>query len=115
MRIVLDAGTLAIEDLMPCTSYNLTVMKNLETLHSETFRTVEGKNQSGGEDSLSSLTISDTLSKTGVNVNYQKEPALSKCKENQIYLMDKQKMFLVSSEKIVHDISGWINMMILGL
>ena len=79
------------------------------------FRTVEGKNQSGGEDSLSSLTISDALSKTGVNVNYQKEPALSKCKENQIYLMDKQKMFLVSSEKIVHDISGWINMMILGL
>ena len=79
------------------------------------FRTVEGKNQSQGEDSLSSLTISDALSKTGVSVNYQKEPALSKCKENQIYLMDKQKMFLVSSEKIVHDISGWINMMILGL
>ena len=70
------------------------------------FRTVERKNQSEGEDALSSLTIRDTLSRNGVSVNYKAEPALSKCKENQIYLMDKQKMFLVSSEKIVHDISG---------
>lgn len=30
----------------------------------------------------------------------------NKCKENEIFLMNKNKMFLVSSEKIVHDISG---------
>ena len=70
------------------------------------FRTVDDKNEAEADDSLSSLTISDSLSKAGVNVNYQREPALTKCKENEIYLMNKQKMFLVSSEKIVHDISG---------
>ena len=82
------------------------------------FRTVDEKNKEEKDDSLSSLTTSDTMSdttsdtisntlaNTGVNLNYHKEPALTKCKENEIYLMNKQKMFLVSSEKIVHDISG---------
>ena len=78
------------------------------------FRTVDEKNKEEKDDSLSSLTTSDTtsdtisntLANTGVNLNYHKEPALTKCKENEIYLMNKQKMFLVSSEKIVHDISG---------
>ena len=74
------------------------------------FRTVDEKNKEEKDDSLSSLTTSDTISNTlantGVNLNYHKEPALTKCKENEIYLMNKQKMFLVSSEKIVHDISG---------
>ena len=78
------------------------------------FRTVDEKNKEEKDDSLSSLTTSDTtsdtisntLANTGVNLNYHKEPVLTKCKENEIYLMNKQKMFLVSSEKIVHDISG---------
>ena len=65
-------------------------------------RTVEEKAPTDAAD----LKISETLAKHGVNLNYQKEPVLSKCKENEIYLMNKQKMFLVSSEKIVHDISG---------
>ena len=67
------------------------------------FRTVEEK---APADAAADLNISETLAKHGVNLNYQKKPALSKCKENEIYLMNKQKMFLVSSEKIVHDISG---------
>ena len=67
-------------------------------------RTVEEK--APAETAAADLKISETLAKHGVNLNYRKEPALSKCKENEIYLMNKQKMFLVSSEKIVHDISG---------
>ena len=66
-------------------------------------RTVEEKSQT---EAAADLKISETLAKHGVNLNYQKEPVLSKCKENEIYMMNKQKMFLVSSEKIVHDISG---------
>ena len=69
------------------------------------FRTVEEK-APGDDADDDNLKISETLAKHGVKLNYQKEPVLSKCKENEIYLMNKQKMFLVSSEKIVHDISG---------
>jgi len=70
----------------------------------KSFRTVEEK--APPEAAAADMKISETLAKHGVNLNYQKEPVLSKCKENEIYLMNKQKMFLVSSEKIVHDISG---------
>ena len=51
-----------------------------------------------------SQTTSETLKRHGININQKMDP--SKCKENEIFLMDKNKMFLVSSEKIVHDISG---------
>ena len=65
-------------------------------------RTVEEKAPADGA-SDSELKISETLAKHGVNLNYQKEPALSKCKENEIYLMNKQKMFLVNQvrEKVI--------------
>ena len=46
----------------------------------------------------------ETLRQQGINIDHHGN--LSRCKENEIFLMDKDKMFLVSSEKIVHDISG---------
>ena len=42
----------------------------------------------------------------GININNQISNNTKKCRENEIFLMNKNKMFLVSSEKIVHDISG---------
>ena len=51
-----------------------------------------------------SQATSETLKRHGIKINQKMDP--SKCKENEIFLMDKNKMFLVSSEKIVHDISG---------
>ena len=46
----------------------------------------------------------------GININNQIRHK-NKCKENEIFLMNKNKMFLVSSEKIVHDISGKVTFM----
>ena len=58
-----------------------------------------------------SQATSDTLRKHGININTETSAdhadlVTKKCKENEIFLMNKNKMFLVSSEKIVHDISG---------
>ena len=59
--------------------------------------------------------VSSILSKTfkemknkGIHVNILNtdEEKIPGCKENEIFFMNKEKMFLLSSEKIVHDISG---------
>ena len=48
------------------------------------------------------------FSSHGININNPISHK-NKCKENEIFLMNKNKMFLVSSEKIVHDISGGVS------
>ena len=84
---------------------------NTNEINLQPFRTTDNEIHNHEESKLSSVT-KDTLTKNGININNGGN--ISKCKENEIFLMDKNKMFLVSSEKIVHDISG-INLCALKL
>ena len=47
-----------------------------------------------------------------VNILNTDEEKIPGCKENEIFFMNKEKMFLLSSEKIVHDISGSYSLII---
>merc|ERR1712142_952755 len=85
-----------------------------DSLLPQAFRTVEKQQNEkdfGEKEKLVASSLDSTfkdMKQHGINVNLMntRQEKLNGCKENEIYFMDKEKMFLISSEKIGHDISG---------
>jgi len=108
------------EELKPLRStQEKTISADEDSLMLQAFRTVEKQqNETVNKEmdekaklvtSVLGKTVKD-MNQKGINVNLL-NPNLDEinvpgCNENEIFFMNKEKMFLVSSEKLVHDISG---------
>ena len=113
-------GNKESEELKPLrTTQEKTVSVDEDSMMLQAFRTVEkqqnetARKEIHDKEKLVTSVLGNTIqdmSQKGINVNLlnsnNDENKVPGCKENEIFFMNKEKMFLVSSEKLVHDISG---------